>query len=202
MSDNNVSDVNQAASGDQGSENQSVPKAAYEKAISQRKADQQKAREAIERVNQLEAEKNVFEETQLAKNKQFEELAHKRSEELQSAQNELTQYKAEVLNGQKKSALKQALGSNINDQYLGLANLNSIQIHDGNIDSESVNEVANQFRNNFPEIFSKPSGNIPGAAPQGYQGEKKSKLSDYTAAELAGKSDDELRILSNAALTK
>lgn len=169
MSDQNDSVVesqtSQAESKPEAKE-QYVAKKAYEEVSRDMHKYKSQAKEVAALKNELEAKLKSIEESKLMDEKRWQELYEKEKEEKESLnsarQKDLDMY----LRSAKKSALKQELGGKVKDVYLNHASIDEIEIgDDGTLSSESVLQVANKFRNEFPEVIpSSDNLNITGNA--------------------------------------
>lgn len=145
--------------------NEMVHKKAFTEVSNDMHKFKSKAKEATARINELEAAAKSREEADLKSQSKWEELYNKekKAREVLEADNK-TQRERNQLN-EKKSALKAELG-NVKDVYLSHANLDAIEIQeDGTVSSESVLEVANAFKTEYPELIpSSGTGNITNQA--------------------------------------
>lgn len=147
--------------------NNYVPKKAYEEVSSDMHKYKSKTREAQARINELEARIKAAEESKLRENEEWKTLYEREKAEREVAEDKRNQEKELYLKSVKLSALKSELGGRVRDEYLQFADINSIELReDGSLSSESVQLVANQFRQNHPSLIDKgPSANITSPAP-------------------------------------
>ena len=115
----------------------------------------------------LKADLEAQQKAKLEEQNRFEELYRKAEQEKNNLLQERQQEKQLFVDAVKKSALKTELGGNIKDQYLNLADFSSIEVReDGSLDSETVREAANKFRQDHPALVpSSASGSINSIAP-------------------------------------
>ncbi len=148
-------------------EKQFVPVKAYKDVSSDMHKFKNKAREAEAKANELAERLKAIEENTLKEQQRFEELYEREKVERQKEQEERQNEKALYLRSVKISALKDELGGKVKDEYLSFANVDSIELQeDGTLSSESVQNVANSFRQAHPGLIAKDSAvNITGTAP-------------------------------------
>ncbi len=117
------------------------------------------------RANEAEAKLKAYEDDQLKAKEEYQTLyENEKAARIKSEEAGLLKDK-KMSDARKKAALKTELG-NVKDAYLVHANLDSIEIgDDDSLNSESVLEVANKFRSDYPELIpSSGSGNITNQA--------------------------------------
>ena len=119
------------------------------------------------RTAELEAKLSAIEENQMKEQKRYEELYEREKAERVKEQTERNKEKELYVRSIKVSALKDVLGGKVKDEYLSFANVDSIELkEDGTLSSESVQSVANTFRQAHPGLIAKDSAvNITGTAP-------------------------------------
>lgn len=144
-----------------------VSRKAYEE--TQRDMHKYKARAKAESAAkaEYEAQLKAIEEDRLVEAQQFKELYEKTKAEAETFKVQAEQEKSNYMTSVKKQALKQELGGNIKDVYLSHANITGIEINPetGTIDTDSLLEVANQFRNDHGVLIQKAQGGNPTALP-------------------------------------
>lgn len=139
----------------------------HKKLLSQRKADQAKAKDLEEKYNALLAEKQANEEQALAEQGKFKEMFEKERQQSQILQDQMREAANRELKFKKEIALKSMLGTLKKDDYLVFADINAIQLSDdGQIDIESVKEVAEKFQNDHPHLLLQESASLPNGAPK------------------------------------
>ena len=157
MSENNVSDEKSQTSqteSTQETKEQYVAKKAYEEVSKDMHKYKSKAREVEAMKNELESKLKSIEEQKLMEEKRWQELYEKEKEEKSQLAEQREQDFERYLKSAKLAALKQELGGAVKDVYLNHANINEIEIkEDGTLSSESVLNVANQFRKDYPEVI-------------------------------------------------
>lgn len=184
--DKRVSDEQEQGSA---TEEQYVPRKAYEEVSRDMHKYKQTAREAEAARTEYEAKLKQLEEEKMKEQAQWKELAEKREQELELARKEANETKSRFSSAVKKSALKQELGGSIRDEYLSFANIDSIELNDdGSLNMESLRNVANKFREEHGSLIppAKPDSTSK-AAPTGQtvsQGKSIDELSGAEAFEL------------------
>ena len=140
---------------------------AYKQVSSDMHKYKQQAKEAKMEAERLKADLEAQQKAKLEEQNRFEELYRKAEEEKTSLLQERQREKQLFTDAVKKSALKTELGGNIKDAYLNLADYSKIELNeDGSLNSESVRQVANSFRQDHPALVPSPvSGNINAVAP-------------------------------------
>jgi len=125
-----------------------------------------RAKEAQAKANELELKLKSIEEEKLKQNEEYQQLWEKAKAETEALAHANATLIEKQETSKKLQALKNELG-NIKDAYLIHANVKEIELNeDGTLSSESVHAVANQFRQEYPELVPKNSGgNITGQAP-------------------------------------
>ena len=105
---------------------------------------------------EAEAKLKAIEEAKMVEQNQFQELYEREKKAREDAEVARQQEKDLYLRSVKLSALKSELGGNVKDEYLQFANVESIEIkEDGSLSSESIQSVANQFRQDHPSLVGK-----------------------------------------------
>lgn len=168
MSEQNQNSVQESVqTEEQGSaqENQYVPRKAYEEVTSDMHRYKSKVKEAQARLNEYEARLKSIEEEKLKEQNRWKELYEKEQQTREQIEQERKRDRQLYLENVKLSALKAELGGDVRAEYLRFANLDAIVVDEnGSLSSESVKEVANQFRQNYPELVpSRNDVNITGA---------------------------------------
>ena len=119
------------------------------------------------KLNELQATLEAQEKSKLEEQNRYEELYRKAEDEKNALLSERQREKQLFIDAVKKSALKTELGGNIKDAYLNLADYSQIEMNeDGSLNSETVRNAANQFRQDHPALVpSQASGAINSVAP-------------------------------------
>lgn len=131
-----------------------VPVKAYEEVTRDMHKNKQKAKELEAQVNQLMTQLKAQEEQKMQENDQWKELASRREAELEEVRKLSEQKSSRFETAVKRTALKQELGGKIKDEYLSFANLSEISMNeDGIVDSESLRNVANEFRKQHGQLI-------------------------------------------------
>lgn len=148
-------------------ESKFVPATAYKEVSSDMHKFKSRYREAEAKANELAERLKAIEEEKLKEQQRFEELYEREKAEKERLAQEKEQEKNLYLRSVKISALKNELGGKVKDEYLSFANIDSIELkEDGTLSSESVQNVANDFRQAHPSLIAQDSAvNITGTAP-------------------------------------
>lgn len=167
------SEQQEAQSGEQGSNQeqeaeQYVPRKSYEEVVKDLHKFKSRWKETEAKISEYDAKLKAHEEEKLKEQQKWKELYDRAKKEKEQTLQERQREKELYFNAVKKSALKSELGGKIKDVYLSHANVQAIELtEDGEINPESLRTVANQFRQDFPELIpASGSSNITGRAPQ------------------------------------
>lgn len=160
-------EVDQTQKDSSSEEKKFVPVSAYKEVSSDMHKFKQRARDAEAKANELAEKVKAIEEETLKKQQKFEELYEREKTERVKEQQERLKEKELYIRSVKISALKDQLGGKVRDEYLSFANIDKIELkEDGTLNSESVQNVANSFRQAHPGLIAKDSSvNITGSAP-------------------------------------
>ena len=144
-----------------------VKRSAYEDVSKDMHKFKSKAKNAEAELTQLKAEKKADEESRLKEQNDWKELYEREKQGKEELESVAKQQQEEYIKTVKLSALKSELGGNVKDQYLNFADVGSIQRdEDGSLNSDSVQLVANKFRQEHPDLVGKQGNlNITGPAP-------------------------------------
>lgn len=138
-------------------ETDTVAYSSYQRAVEREKRAKEEARQKdLELQKYREAEK-AKEEQKLTEQQEWKKLAKTKDEELKALSNELASLKKNMVNGERRKALIEALGGVKNDRYLEFANLDMIEMVDGQPDPHAVKLVAEDFKKNFPDLLAAPT---------------------------------------------
>lgn len=138
-----------------------VKRQAYEEVSQDMHKFKAKARDAEARAAEYEAKLKAAEEAKMMDEKRYQELYEREKKDKELAVARSQKERELYLRAVKMTALKSELG-NVKDEYLTHAAIDKIEIKDdGSLNSESVREVANQFRQNHPQLLpTERGGNI------------------------------------------
>lgn len=110
--------------------------------------------------NELLAQLKAQDEAKLIEQNKWEEIAKTREAELEAERKRAMDKEHKFNRSLKMSALKSELGGSIKDTYLIHADLEGISFkEDGTIDSESLLDVANKFRQEHGQLIA-PTNNV------------------------------------------
>jgi len=143
-----------------------VAYSSYKKVLDQRKADNARLKETQEQLNTLLAEKASEDEAKLAEQGKFKELLEAEQLKSQQATEQLQAFKEQGVIRSKEEALRKEIGQLKNPDYLKFADISNISMDaDGKIDTESVKQVALNFKDSYPDLLQGDSNNLPNSAP-------------------------------------
>jgi hypothetical protein len=161
MSAENIEEQSGSAATQEASQSQEpksdfVPAKAYEEVTRDLHKNKRRAKEFEAQINELRAQLKAQEEAKLQENEQWQEIAKRREAELEEFKTRYSQETSSFQKAVKRTALKQELGGKIKDEYLQFANLDAVQMDEnGIVDSESLREVANEFRKQHGQLIPK-----------------------------------------------
>lgn len=166
----NVSDAQgdqPAAVSTQEQKDAQVSRKAYEDIQRDMHKYKQKMKDANAALNEREAQLKIIEEQKLADEKRYEELYTNTKREKEELEARVAAEHESNVRSKKLFALNQELGGKVKDQYLSLANLDSIEVlDDGSLSSESIREAANMFRQEHSVLIPQAdNANITSQAP-------------------------------------
>lgn len=187
-----MSEENKDSVQPQDSVNQEQPKSevvsrkAYEEVTRDMHKNKQKAKELEMALNEVKSQLKAQEEAKMHEQQQYKELFEKRDAELEQVRSEVQKERSRFARSVKVSALKQELGGKVKDQYLNFANLDAIAVNeDGTIDSESLRNVANDFRKEHGQLIpSNESADVTGHVASSSEQPKQKDVSKMTSDEL------------------
>lgn len=189
MSDSQNSSAEVNANGTQSTEEreQYVARKAYEEVTRDMHKYKSKAKEAEAAKAEYEARLKAIEEEKMRDNQQWKELYEKTKAEQDALKRQVEDRDKQFIRSVKVSALKNELGG-VRDEYLSLARVDDIEVIDGRVNPDSLHLVANEFRQNHPQLL--PQAKVPqptgNAAPVGYTVQPKTKsLGEMSYAEKA-----------------
>lgn len=191
MSEENKQVTSGSAASPEGSEpkekqNDFVPAKAYEEVTRDMHKYKNGLKEREAQINELRAQLKAQEEAKMQENEQWQELAKRREAELEEIKTQYSQKSSRFETAVKRTALKQELGGKIKEEYLQFANLSAIQMdEDGIVDSESLRQVANEFRKQHGQLIPKEhEGEITGHDSSIQEIRNEKPVSEMSADEL------------------
>jgi hypothetical protein len=110
-------------------------------------------READSKNNEYESKEKLRHEEKLLEEKKFQELFENQKKQIDELSNRISGYQNREVQAAKYSALTESLGARIPDKFLPVIPLDEIKVTDGEVDLESVKEVAARFKTEYSEIF-------------------------------------------------
>lgn len=165
MSTENVSDVNETDKTVASGENDKVAYETYKKVLKQYKQTKAQLEEYSSQVSELKARQESEEVERLEKQKEFQKLYEAEKSRAEKLAAEKQALESSVTLDKKRAALKAELGGVKKEDYLSLASIDAIKVGpDGSIDSESLKEVANTFREQYPDVLVGSNSLLPNKA--------------------------------------
>lgn len=161
------------------SKNQFVSRDAYERLQKDLVKFKNRFKEVASKNNEYESDLKQREEQKLLEEKRFQELIENQKKEIEGLKGAIGSYETQQMEAKKYSAFTKAVGNRIPDKFLPVIPLDQIKMVDGEIDNDSLKEVAGNFLSTYPEIFKGSSGSTPGDYPKG--GAKKMSKAEYIA---------------------
>lgn len=184
------SEQTEAQSSEQGSNQeqeaeQYVPRKSYEEVVKDLHKFKSRWKETEAKISEYDAKLKAHEEAKLKEQQKWQELYERAKKEKEQTLQERQREKELYFNAVKKSALKSELGGKIKDVYLNHADIQAIELtENGEINPESLRNVANKFRQDFPELIpASGSSNITGRAPQDTAPKTEKAVSEMTLEE-------------------
>lgn len=144
-----------------------VPAKAYEEVSRDMHKFKKEREEMKAALTEMQTQLKLQEEAKMQEQEQYKELFQKRDAELEAERKRAELERSRYTKAVKISALKNELGGKVKDVYLNLANVEGIVVNeDGTVDSESVRNVANDFRKEHGQVIPQSeAANITGHAP-------------------------------------
>lgn len=139
---------------EENSNGDTVSYSSYLKLLNQRKADQSKARELEDKLNEILAEKQADQQKNLEEQGKYRELWEESQKQIQKINEERKNEKKALLNHKKLSSFKEIVGDLANPKYASLIDLDKITVDEnGDIIKESLEIYGNWFKTNHPELL-------------------------------------------------
>lgn len=130
-----------------------VPRDALKKALDEKNALQSKYKEAEAKRQELEEMIASKAREEMEAKQEFEKLYQTEKQKREATEERLNKNNQLFKDTMKKSALKQALGGQVKDQYLAFADIGAIEMDEaGRISEESIKTVAEKFMEEHPGL--------------------------------------------------
>lgn len=166
-----------------------VAKKAFEEVTKDMHKFKSKARDAEARAAEFEARLKAMQEEDMLKNEQYKDLAEKYKGEAEQERQQRLRDRELYLETTKRAALKQELGGSVKDEYLVHADIGAIEVDEnGNIVRDSLQSVANAFRQEHGLLLGNPKGSNPtsiGSNVNATAGAVTKSIDDMSTEELA-----------------
>ena len=117
------------------------------------------ARNLRTRLKALETADAKRKTDELKKKGDLESVISQKDDEIQALSTKIGLFEGAVLEGQKESAIRKAVGKALDPKWDRVLNsfINQVKVDDdGAIDAKSVKKLADDFSKEFPEAFAKP----------------------------------------------
>jgi len=152
-----ISDGDQTNVGDK-SENQQQDVVSYDshrRLLSEKKKLQSQHEETLKRLQELENQQKEAEERKLAEKEDFKKLLELREKELKEERERFSKLDMRVKEGKKMSSFLHSLGTELDQKYWSLVDLDQIAVNPetGDPDPSSIQEVVEKFKSNFSEVI-------------------------------------------------
>jgi hypothetical protein len=143
-----------AASGSEGNEgnDKSPSYESYQKVLSEKKKERERARKLEDELNQLREQQRLQEEKRLEEENQFKELYGKTKQELEEERKRNQQMVQAHVDAKKMTSFLDAVKAEVPKQYWGLIDLDQIAMDGDQIDEYSVQKYVQDFTKNYPDI--------------------------------------------------
>lgn len=139
-----------------------MPRTKYLDLLDEKKKIQKQLKEFQER-DRLAAEEKLKAEGN------FQQIIAEREKELEALKSENENFKTRFKNGKKLKAFLGAVGTNLDDKWLSMIELENIQFKGDSeeLDLSSVNKAVDNFKKLWPEALKSKSATLPTDAPNG-----------------------------------
>lgn len=134
-------------------------------------------KEEIQKLSEFKEQSDRLQEEKLKEEGNWKALLEQREKKLEEYRSKFEEvnsrneaYEKDISDMIKINAFRTAIGGNLKkDDYYSFVDTSKIAINPetGAIDTESLNEYANEFTNNFKELIDFNSSKLPNSAPKG-----------------------------------
>lgn len=142
----------------------------YRRTVNEAKNEREARRKLEAELAEIRKRDKAIEEQELAKKGEYEKLLQLREQENQSLKTQLDTFNAQFKKASKLNAFIKAAGTELDDKWLGLVDVDSIATRpdaDNEIDQLSLQTAVETFRKTWPEAFKPKGSNIPADMPNG-----------------------------------
>lgn len=158
----------------------------YRRTVNEAKNEREARRKLEAELAEIRKRDKAIEEQELAKKGEYEKLLQLREQEAKSLKEQLDAYHAQFKRASKLNAFMKAAGTELDDKWLSLVDVDSIATRpdaDNEIDQLSVQNAVETFRKTWPEAFKAKGANIPADMPNGTGYITESEWKQLTKAE-------------------
>ena len=147
-----------------------VPYKTFQKAVSQRKADQARLRDVETELQEYKRKDAERQEVSLKQQQKYKELAELKQQKIDELEAKNLQREKALIDSAKLNAFKEALPGTIeNKSYYAFVNLDAIELDTdtGIIDQDTVEKQVNEFVTKHDRLFTRSEGKrLPSEAPK------------------------------------
>jgi len=138
----------------------------YQKLLGEKKSASAKLKESQDELAALKKDKANAVEQKLLDDGKLKEAFDLKSEELAAANKRLDAQETERADTKKLRSFFKALGSDVDEKYWNLIDIDKIIIEDGQVNEFSVSKYVEDFKGSFPEVVTvKEKRKMPGDQP-------------------------------------
>lgn len=130
-----------------------VPKEAYDRLMADLVKYKGRYREADSKINEYKSQEQLRAEEKLLEEKKYQELIENQKKQIGELNDQIGSFKNQQVQAAKYRALVDELGTPVPDKFLPVMPFDEIKVIDGELDMESVKDVAARFKINYSEIF-------------------------------------------------
>jgi hypothetical protein len=140
-----------------------IPYAKYRELLDEKKKVQAEKMELQTNWDKILSERENAEKTRLENEKQFKTLYENEKKRAEKALSLLEAKEMQSMNDKKLNAFQSKVGKLKNQSYSSFVDLDKIVVDNGNIDENSLDAYALEFKKTFPELIGEPARNHPPA---------------------------------------
>lgn len=148
----------------------SVSYETHRRLLDEKKREQAARKQLEAEVEAFRAKERQIEEDKLRQQGEFQKLLQLREQENESLKGKLNSFESRFQAASKINAFIKAAGTDLDEKWLRLVDVNSIQFRpdqDGEIDMMSVQSAVETFKKTWPEAFKPKGSQIPAEMPNG-----------------------------------
>ncbi len=158
----------------------------YQKVLSQKKAQDEKLREAQSKLAEYEAAEAVKVEAKLREEKRYDEIISALKTQKEEAVSRLGQVQTEIVESVKRQALESLIGGFAHPDYAKFAQLDSIGLNaDGTVDVEALSREATRIREVHPHLLKPAATTVQSGTPRTAFDEKQKAAVEFSWGDAA-----------------